>query len=420
MSPPLRFLPLALALVLTLLPSLAAAVEPQCEAIAAVRADTERRTAMAPLSGLAEDGASLLGVGVCAGRTAAATWEVTARQDMREGGEDRRALRVTRLSRRFHLDDAWSLTLGKEARGWDVGYAAQPLDVLGQAPLGGGLEDRLHEREASVLVALDGALGDSGFSLIVADDRRDPASAAQIIALAERQIGQAHVLALVQKPERQSPGAGAAVSTVVGAALELHASAFVRRGSDRPIHRALLDGRPAFFGPGATPVADWRRDDGTLFAQGVAGGQWTAESGLNVVAEWIHDGAKLSRSQWARLRALTRFHANGAALGVPPAGVTGNLRDDARMLSPGGAMRDYAFVRLSQPFDGWDGEVRALVNAADGSAALGLRVTVPLAGLGNGAARLWVDATTTAGRAGSEFGEVPAAQSLTVATSIPF
>ncbi len=419
-----RCAPLA-ALAILLLPQPApvrAAPVDRCEVVGAARLEVDRQGGMIPLPGLADDGGSVTAVAVCGGRAAGVAWEVTGRQTVREGGDDRRALRLTRLSRSVPLDDAWSLTVGKTPRGWGVGYAAQPLDFLGQSRRPGDLEDRYHEREASVLAALDYTAGAVGYSLIVADTRQSREPQLQVIALAERQVGATHLVAVAQKPERMAPGLGGGFSSVIGAALELHGSAFFRQGSEHPVHRALLDNRPAFFGPstffaaGETPVGPWRRDSGRVYARWVVGGQWTHETGLNVVAEWLHDGARLSGAEWSRLRALTRFHASGAALGVPPAGVEGNLRHDARLLAPDGAMRDTAFLRLSRPFDGWDGEVRALVNAVDFSSALGLRVTVPL----RGAARVWLDAAATVGRPGSEFGEVPAAGAITLATSITF
>lgn len=401
-----------------LVPSTSAPAAPVdgCEIVGAATLAAERRSALVPVPGLAEDGASATAVAVCGGSVAGAAWEVTGRQSGREGGDDRRALRLTRLSRSVPLDDAWSVTVGKTPRGWDVGYAAQPLDVLGQSRRLGDLEDRLHEREHSVLAALDYSTGNAAFSLIVADDRQAGVAQGQLIALAERQIGPTRLLGVAQKPETQPPGIGGGFSSVVGAALELHGSAFVRQGSVHPVHRSLVDDRPAFFAPGEDPVGAWRHDSGRLYARWVVGGQWTHASGLNVLAEWLHDGARLSRREWGQLRSLARFHASGAALGVPPEGVAGNLRHDARLLSPDGAMRDYAFVRLSRPFEGWDGEVRALVNAVDLSTAFGLRLTVPV----HATARLWLDASATAGRPGSEFGEVPAAGTVTLATSITF
>lgn len=406
---------LALCLLLHPVPGRAASVD-RCEVVGAATVDVARQGDMVPLTGLADDGSSVAAVAMCGGRAGGVTWEVTAQQTVREGGDDRRSLRLTRLSRSIHLDDAWRLTVGKTPRGWDVGYAAQPLDFLGQSRRLGDLEDRYHEREASVLAALDYSTGEAGYSLIVADDRQDEDRQLQVIALAERQVGATQLLGVVQKPEKQPLGVGGGFSTVVGAALELHGSAFFRQGSAHPVHRSLLDNQPAFFRAGDEPVGAWRRESGRVFPRWVVGGQWTHESGLNVVAEWVHDGAKLSGAEWSRLRSLTRFHALGARLGVPSAGVDGNLRHDARVLSPDGAMRDYAFVRLSRPFNGWDGEVRGLVNMVDFSTALGLRVTIPV----GPAARVWLDASANVGRTGSEFGEVPAVGAITLATSITF
>lgn len=343
-------------------------------------------------------------------------WQLRADEIRSEGGGERHALALRHLYRRIEVDDSWSVTLGKAARGWDFGYAAQPLDFLGDPRDVNDVEDRFHLRKASVFGGVDYASGNSTYGLVIGEYRQTGDNQPQVIATAETQFGATHVLAVAQKPEEQPPGIGAGFSTVVGQSLELHGSAFFRQGTARKIHRSLLDGRKTFYRKGDDPIADWRAASTRWFPRWVTGGQWTAESGLNVVTEWLHDESGLSRDQWSLLRDLADFHAAGASLGLPGDAIEGNLRNDARTLSLGGSMRDYVFLRLALPFGGMDGELRTLVNAADLSTSWGIRLTWPF---GQGA-RLWLDASLNAGRTGTEFNEVPAARAAVLATSVNF
>lgn len=398
--------------ILLLLPTFALADDTRCEAIATAT-DRAERTGMFRVSGLAADrGWSKRAVGLCGGAVEEVVWRGRAEAALDPDGHERHRIELRHLYRSFAVEEGWTATLGKAPRGWDVGYAAQPIDFLGDRKSVRDPEDRLGERKASAFAALDHTAGPwSAFAVFgeyrLAGDRRP-----QFILSAERNFGALHAQAITQAPRGEPPGLGGAVTQVIGQALELHASGFVRQGNDRPVHQGVVaDEGFRLFRRGEQPVAAWQADDGRLFPRWVAGGQWTSEDGLNLVAEWVHDRRGLSRSQWHRLAALTDLHA-----AAPPAAADGNLRFDASSLWPAGTMRDYAFLRAAKSVAGVDAEARALVNLADGSADLGLRLTLPILER----FRLWLDLDAAVGRPRSEFGSVPGAATALLAASATF
>ena len=331
----------------------------------------------------------------------------------RENGETSTTMLVRQLYADLPVASPATLTVGRRMRGWDVSYVAQPIDFWGERKDFHDLEDRLRQLRASSLVAFDHIDQSWTLGAAAGEDlrRTDGKAGNQAVLTAETEVGSSHLQFVTQRTPDQPWGFGGGISRVIGSALELHASYFGRYGTERPIHRALLDGDLRYYTAAEQPVDSYRLHDGHWYGQSVVGGQWTAENGVNLLLEWLHDDSGLSRSQWNRLMDLGAFHAAGAGRGVPQSAVDGNLKFDALALAQGPAMRDYLFGRIASDFAGGTVEVYALVNAADRSTSSGLRLTVKP----TPRAEAWLDYRANGGGGRSEFGTVPSARTALLA-----
>ncbi len=381
-----------------------------CEAFVAPNMVHERSN-MFRVDGLSDpDGAAVEGGALCGGTFEGWNWQVRGAVTYEDGDWDPDPT-IRRLSHAFEIDDQWTFTIGKEPRGWDGAYVAQPLDFLGDVKDYVDIKDRLGELEPSILAAVDYFGEDWTLSAVVGENRTYDQKRVQMILTAERNLGGTNVQALLQKTPEQPLGLGGGLSSVIGQSLELHFSVFARQGTARPIHRSLVDGDFRFFPSANNPIGAHRINDDKWYPRWVTGGQWTAVSGLNFLAEWMHDQRGLNSTQWNRLKRLTDFHASGNAFGVSGEAIDGNLRYDAASIRVGGNMRDYLFLRASYPVEQWEFEANALTNLHDASVSSGLRVTREI----RDDLIAWLELRANLGRDGTEFGEVPTGHSVFLA-----
>jgi hypothetical protein len=393
--------------------TLGAAEDIHCEAFGKVESSRARSSTLNPDGSLTIVTKSNELGSLCDGAHFGWNWQVraAAREQWDTSNSDSSDYEIVlrQAYRTFDLGDQWTLTAGRKLRGWDTGYSAQPIDFLGEKKNSADLEDRLSERTPSVFLAFDHIGDDWTNSVIFAENRLYEKKRPQILLTAETNRHGTNLQLILQKTSDQPWGGGGGASTVIGKALELHGSFFGRRGTARPIHLSLINDDFRFYGPGENPVSEHRLHDGTWYPQWVVGGQWTAESGLNLLMEWTHDSSGLTPEKWRQLLALSGFHAGGAAFGVPPAGIRGNVAFDAATLSRvGGTMQDYAFARAVYPFTQFDAEAYALINAYDRSSAAGVRFTYKV----SRRFQSWLDLRWNRGHDGTEFGEVPVARSM--------
>ena len=397
-------------------PAVLEAAELRCEAIGVARDNHARPGSFRVGDLIAQSGPSGEGIGLCGGTVEGLVWEVRADGFAQTSGYATDRLYLRQLYRRFPLAEDWAVTVGRGLRGWDVGYVAQPVDFLGQSKNIYDLEDRFSERKTSAYAALDHFVDDWTLTGTLGQYRLYDRSLPEAIFTAETDIDGTHLLLITQKTRYQPAGGGGAISSVIGQALELHASGFARQGTDRPIHLSLINDESRFFPAGDNPVAAWRLHDARWYPRWVVGGQWTDDSGLNLMAEWTHDASGLTKNQWTQLMALTDFHANGARFGVPAAGIAGNLKDDAATLGQNGSMQDYLLLRVDYPLIWLETELRSLINLQDGSTSWGLRLTHNL----SDNMRAWLQFDCNLGGGRSEFAQVPLGHDGLLAVSVIF
>lgn len=390
--------------------------ELHCQAIGVAENNHARATTFRTNGLIDRPGNSLEGIGICGGTVERFVWEVRASGFGQDDGYATDALYLRQLYRRFEINEDWGLTAGRGLRAWDVGYVAQPTDFLGSGKSIYDLEDRLSQRRTSTFAALDHFVDGWTLNAIVGQYHGFDRSLPQAILSADADIKGTHMTLLGQKTRYQPVGVGADISSVIGQSLELHASGFARQGTDRPIHQSLLDNDFRFYPSGSTPVSSWRRDDERWYPRWVVGGQWTDDSGLNLMLEWKYDASGLSKSQWNRLMSLTDFHANGGQLGVSSSAINGNLKNDAATMQSNGTMRSYLFLRAAYPQEWLESEIHTLINLADGSSNWGVRFTHNL----TDSVKSWIEFNANVGSGHQEFAQVPLARNVLLALSTTF
>jgi len=325
----------------------------------------------------------------------------------RTGARWRGASRVNELQASLDLG-AWQASAGKKVLGWDVGYGFRPNDVVqqqerrtlfGQTP------------EGRPLVQLEHFDAESALSLVWVNPERwrddaDQARGAResaFAARAYRRAGAADWHFFARHGRHTGASTGAAVSWVADDATELHASA---RAFER--HDRWNDGGAA---AGALLHASpWAMATGGGGVSWLAGGQWTGESRIGVLAEAWHDATAPSDRDWSRWR--DRNRALVAMQSAPAAAVAGNLAWQATPLA-GSLRRDNLFLRLSWSESPWQLSLDALWQPAD----RGRVVTAALQWQGD---RLRIDAAWRhfGGPAGSLLAQLPVRGTVLLAASL--
>ena len=331
-------------------------------------------------------------------------------------GRLRHRVQIQELAHRSTLGPSTRLTLGKTVLNWDVTYANRPLGFFPTGSDRGDVEDRAVRTAGLPLVALSQGLGTLHLTAVVSEDfgterdgfGRGRTQAALRVAGA---VGATDLAAVVHWAKGLSPALGGSVTHVRGQGLELHASALVRAGHERPRHAAAEGSSVRFYGPGEDPYSRSRERDGRWYAQATLGGQYTTDSLVNILVEAVYDGRGLSPTQWGRLRDLnTALAAAGQTGAAPAAAVAANRALTARSLLPQGSRRLYGFVRLTQVWGDVTPEASAFIGLEDGSASLAARLTYAPSPTWDA----WLEGRVAVGPPGSEFGESPERARLAV------
>lgn len=282
-----------------------------------------------------------------------------------EGGwPGQSSVRLKELSWSHRVNDAWSLSVGKQLRSWDSGLAGQPLgffragpDLIDPADSEGRIDGlpmlvvtRLGERvnvEGVVSAPLGGA---------AALDRLNRRQIALRIS-GEPAPGLNTALILRQR-EGTAPGAGFSISYAF-AAVELHADGFYGPPEARYAYAGLTDPAPVLH----TVSPFVLRNGGPATLRTVAGLSWSITGALSLRAEWSHEPARASGGEWNRY--LAGVEAHRAALTGPSAGLAfANLAWD---MAGRPSRRDQVYAGLSLNGGDLSYGLSVLTLPADGS-----------------------------------------------------
>ncbi len=272
-------------------------------------------------------------------------------------------------SRQGVFDEAWldadaggvHWSIGKKVQSWDVGQGFRPLDVVQQ-------EDRraLYTYALEGIPAIVGEVFDdrSAWTLVVANPGRSLAAAPRddgSLALRYyRRLGGVDAYAVGRYSRRDRAQAGASMSWVAEEHTEWHASLLYQRRAEQVLNSlALAPSIPLATGdPGEVRA----RHDAPL---ALAGGTWTDEAGLSLLAEAWYDGTAYRKSDWDALRGLDARQL--ALLGrAPTAAIAGNLAFSSRYYEQSNLLRGNLLLRASRKIDKFTPALDLLATPADG------------------------------------------------------
>ena len=194
------------------------------------------------------------------------------------------------------------LEVGKRNVREGVGYGFTPVDFLRTpAPLTGADPDPARQREfrpGNYLVRLQGDAGPVTVSALYSPHLTrvdtEGSNAIEQVLLKVYTLIHGHDVSLYLYHGERWKG-GAAWSTVIGQATELHAEGSVQRGSDVLV--------PLMFGSAAVPLFAFQRRhrEDQYVVRLLVGGQYTFTNGLNVIGEYFYDGDGYTNAEFRRL-----------------------------------------------------------------------------------------------------------------------
>lgn len=255
-----------------------------------------------------------------------------------------------------------SFTVGKKIAGWGVGFGFRPLDVvqqqdrrvLNQFTLEGipaMAWERFTEATAWTVLYANPTRGRGGES-------RDDESLA---VRAFRQAGPTDWHGVARWSTRHRVQVGAGVNHVVSDSTQVYGSALFARRHVTSLNVLAESGGTLSAADPMIPV-----EAGPAW-QIAAGGSWTGESGIGVMAEAWFDGTAWRRDQWSTLQALAmRQAALLGAPGVPEVAVRGSLAYGLRAFDRPNLARENVLVRVSYDSETWDAALDVLVTPRDG------------------------------------------------------
>ena len=259
----------------------------------------------------------------------------------------------------------WQWSAGKKVVSWDVGYAFRPNDLVQQEVRRTLAPASLVGRPLAMVEHFDAS---TAWSVVwVNPSKPRTATGANEPALAARvyhRAGEVDWHGFARVGTRTAGSVGAAASWVADESLELHAS--VR-------HVQRHDTLASAGGTGGTlPLAanPWQPQRGGSAQQVLAGGTWTGEDQISLLAEAWYDGTALSAAQWRtwaqRNQGLWGHAAANGAGGYPAAAVAGNLAWQATAFGVSPSLhRTNLYARLSTTWGAWQPALDVLYHPAD-------------------------------------------------------
>jgi hypothetical protein len=307
----------------------------------------------------------------------------------------------------LHLFQRAFVTVGVKNYREGVGLSLNPTDFLAEQKeqdFTRREEERKADREGNLVAAVDVFLRNVTLSAIVAPpverlQEEEARGLLKVSALFEALKLDASALCFLA----DRPGAGLNLSKTAGEQLVLHAELAARWGSPRrqvqKTQEAVDALRPALFEIRDPP------DQGKIFAELVAGGNYTFGNGTNVIGEYyfIQDG--YSDRQWDHVLELMEVSRSQLLDEVFPDLARGNLLQANQLLTFRRLRRHYLFFRVHNAalVEKLDASLSFLLNLEDRSFAVA--PILDFIGLKN--LRLGINGTILEGGRDSEFGLSP-------------
>jgi hypothetical protein len=258
-----------------------------------------------------------------------------------------------------HDAGAWQFSAGKKIVAWDVGYGFRPNDMVQQEARRALVTSTPEGRPMLVAEHFDASTAWS-FVLVQptassgALGAKEPALAARVY----RRSGAADWYGFARVGAHTGASAGAALAWVASESLELHGSVRYARQIDsqtiNPDAPVLSASNP------------WQPGTSRNVTLALAGGTWTNQSQVSLLAEAWFDGTAPSDAQWDGWAQRNRQISAMATLSASATAVAGNLAWQAQALGfSQNLRRSNVYARLSWQNGAWQPALDMLYNPAD-------------------------------------------------------
>jgi hypothetical protein len=327
------------------------------------------------------------------------------------GRETEWAVKIKELAYGRRLNEAWSVSIGKQVRSWDSGLAYQPLGFFRKGlDLADPFDSEGRVEGLPMLVVtrlgsranLEGVVSAplSGSSATSANERQ------WAVRLSGDITPSINAAWIVRQRDHAAPGVGASANWARDR-LQLHADVFYGPPPVRLTSRSLHE-TPRLYTERPTLLQDQRK----AVLDAVAGLTWTATDYFEIDAEWIHRGEGAAKTEWLSFLDQVDYH-RGALSGAQAPLALANLAWD---LSSIPARRDHLFVMMRLPIGRATYSLSSFFTVADASSIINARASWLLTH--HTSVNLGVTAYTGANR--SEFGLLPLRGAAFVSLSQPF
>jgi len=298
----------------------------------------------------------------------ALNWNVLAQSQAFQDGRFEFVLRE--IYWQTSLNKRLDLTIGKQLFRWGTGFYKNPAAFADAPKRTDDLSDRLQNQQGRESVSLSLFWGDSDFHILYLPDYAMNEGKLifhnhEIIFKYYLLLGSMDITALYDYSANDKNRFGLTFAYAVNDYLALQAEWMIQKGSARALHLNTEREQP-FQAYQSSPYT--LKPFNNYLMKFLAGFNYTAPYGLNIIMEYIYDGEALSGAQWKNLMKYAdwltelRKQANFESL------ASDNLRWIALSLNQ---QKHYLFYRLSHPlFHRVSLEWIGVSNLSDDSAVL--------------------------------------------------
>ncbi|CAB3969570.1 hypothetical protein BCO9919_03868 [Burkholderia cenocepacia] len=277
------------------------------------------------------------------------------------------ATRFNEAGVRYAFDNGITLTAGKRIDPLDTSQAFFPLGFFQKRAATADIYDRYGDVEGTPLVEAKWAGEQTTLQFIAGENRtlrsdvdnRDVQGATQLVRGAYNWSGGS--AALLAGRHAGHGGAGATLSFDVARSNTVYASAWLERGTTRPLPAFIANGTP--LDSAAAYDAVDRRNDRQIMWRSAVGMQSALPGNFSLIVEWSHDEARYDANQWRQMVSAVRV--NNALLPVAPGAALSGLGGSADFVSVDGNLRDYLFARLGKKIGRVEYSLRGVYSPQD-------------------------------------------------------
>lgn len=268
------------------------------------------------------------------------------------------------------LGEYFHITVGRKILKWGTGYAFNPTGVVEPTRRAIDPSDRLNQYQGRQVISVDAFVGSSSLTLLYANEARyddgikwgKDEIATRLYAL----VKNIDISLIGYWCEDAKSKIGFNTAWTYGSHLELHSELIAQKGSQKRYHHILdSSSHQVYFDQ--YPYRAKYQNSREIFYKALLGVQYTFDSGLNLMAEYLYNREGLAKTEWNQWRKFTLFHQRQIIARPPNPRSIPNFYNALFTLNREGSMRHYGYYRVFQPRQKSSLELSAFLNLADGS-----------------------------------------------------